>query len=303
MADTPRGVALSVRAYKVLIKAYPSSFRREYGGEMVLVFGEQMTNVFQKKGAAGLVAAWLRVLGDLARTVPEEHLHEMQRSLGMKTAAYAVLSCILAAITYGFIYLFLGITIVLPLLATGLVRTGQVAMLPSLYLSAFLTGLILTRVQPFFMPFVTVPLAITVTGGLWGFLVFQESGQTGYHPPWVAAVAVGASVVLTSLVGCFVATKASSRLARLSIRWFQLAGTLAILVCTSCVAGVLSITLSLNKMDADMQRVLAFCLFAMLVIAAVTIANLVSLFVRSYRNSEKPELAQAKPSEGPTALP
>jgi len=90
---------------------------------------------------------------------------------------------------------------------------------------------------------------------------------------------------LASLLSCLVATKASNRLARFSVPWFQLVGPLAVLVCTSLVACVLRMMLVGDQISSDLQRALAFCLFALLVIGAVTIANIVLLFVRSYKKA------------------
>ena len=66
MAESPRPVESSVRAYDVLVKSYPASFRREYRDEMTLVFRELVTDAWRRRGVAGLTAAWFRVLGDLA---------------------------------------------------------------------------------------------------------------------------------------------------------------------------------------------------------------------------------------------
>jgi len=40
----------------VLVKAYPSSFRREYGSEMVLVFREHVTDAWRQARPVGLMA-------------------------------------------------------------------------------------------------------------------------------------------------------------------------------------------------------------------------------------------------------
>ena len=66
MADFPRFVEVSVRVYEWLIRAYPPSFRSEYGDEMPQVFRELATDALRQRGAIGLTTTWFRVLGDLA---------------------------------------------------------------------------------------------------------------------------------------------------------------------------------------------------------------------------------------------
>jgi hypothetical protein len=179
------------------------------------------------------------------------------------------------------------------------------------YLSAFLTGLILTRVKPFSAPVATVPLGTMAIWLFWGLLVLLDEGRSWIAPGWgtlVVRVGFVASMGLASLVGCIVATKASSRLARFSVPWFQLAGALAVLVCTSTVACVLRLVLMAcrlanKELEPDLARALAFCLFALLVIAAVTIANLVLLVVRTRQKSGPPVMGPTRPCQEPMPLP
>jgi hypothetical protein len=74
MADVPRCVQRSVRVYEMLVKAYPASFRKAYGDEMVRVFGELAADAWRERRGAGVLRVWLRVLGDLLWTVPKEHV-------------------------------------------------------------------------------------------------------------------------------------------------------------------------------------------------------------------------------------
>ena len=250
MAGSFRSVELSVRVYQALIQAYPASFRREYGSEMVLVFREHLTDTRRKRGAVGLMSAWFRVLGDLARTVPEEHYHEIQRRIEMRSVTLALLSAVLAAVVY-FTISFGGFIALAWLIVD---MDGSGSLLPILlaiwYLSAFLTGLILTRVKPSFAPIVTAPLATMAIIAFWTF---------GWGAP-VIYVGRVTSTGLASLLGCIVARKASSRLARFSVPWFQLVGPLAVLICTSLVACVLRMMLAGDQISSDLQRALAFCL-------------------------------------------
>jgi hypothetical protein len=66
-------VRFSVRAYGWLLRLYPISFRREYGREMLLVFGVQCREAYRRAGMCGIIKTWMRTLGDLALTIPAEH--------------------------------------------------------------------------------------------------------------------------------------------------------------------------------------------------------------------------------------
>jgi hypothetical protein len=287
MAGRLRSVEWSVRVYGALIKAYPASFRREYASEMILVFREHLMDTRRKRGAVGLLTAWFRVLGDLAWTVPEQHFHEIQRRIEMRSVALALLSAVLAAVVY-FAISFGGMIGMLWLMLDmdgpgGLILPIVLAVW---YLSAFLTGLLLTRVKPFFAPVATAPLATMAITSIWGpGLFFNGATHALGWRAWLLYVGFATSMGLASLLGCLVATKAANRLARFSVPWFQLVGPLAVLICTSLVACVLRMMLMFDQISSDLQRALAFCLFALLVIGAVTIANIVLLFVRSYKKA------------------
>ena len=223
MANPPRSVELSVRIYELLVKAYPASFRRRYGDEMTRVFRELATDALRQRGAFGLMTAWFRVLGDLAWTAPQEHLVELQRRIEMKTSAFAVFSVVVAAIVYLLVFAAVGILYLCVLLGLSLLTTGTffssdllvacaspVREFALLYVPAFLTGMILIRAKPFFMPMVTAPLG---TMAFLGLVCCQDVGPAGWG---ALAVRVGfvASAGLVSLLGCIVATKVSSYLGK-----------------------------------------------------------------------------------------
>ena len=211
----------------------------------------------------------------------------------MKRAAMAVVSVVLAPIVHLVLWWGTMLVVWMPLVLIAPGAISRVAMCVIFYLSAFLAGLLLTRVKPFFMPAATVPLGIMGIWLIWGILVVLSEGPSWLAPTWgmvVVRVVSLASLGLAALLGSVVATKASSRLSRFAIPWFRLAGSLAVLVCTSMVVSVLRLTLTAcrlagNPMGSDLQRVWGFCLFAMLVIGAVAIGNLVLLVVQNYRNA------------------
>jgi len=260
---------------------------------MALVFCEHMTDTFERRGAPGLIAAWFRVLGDLSRTVPAEHVYEMQRRIKMKSAAMALLSVVLATITHLALWYGAMLIVWLPLVLITPGTISTVAMYVIFYLSAFLAGLLLTRMKPFFKPAATVPLGIVGIWLTWGILAVLSGAPSWLAPTWgmaVVRVVFLASLGLTALLGSVVATRASSWLSRFSIPWYQLAGSLAVLVCTSMVVSALRLTLTTRQqagdpMGSDLQRVWGFCLFALLVIGAIAIGNLVLHVVRNPRNA------------------
>ena len=283
MADSPRCVELSGRIYEVLIHAYPASFRREYGSEMARVFREMTTDAFRQRGAIGLILTWFRVLGDLVCTASREHLMESERSIEMKRAAFALFSVVVAAIVHHFVMAMVAIA----LATVGFIVSGgsygispnPVLELTLLFLPALLTGVVLTRAKPFFRPRVTGPAGIMA---YWGLVCFLGGG-----PPWWAGIGLVASVGLVGLLGCIVGTKASSRLEKISLPSSLLAGTLSVLICALSVACVLWFVLIGNQLGADFRPVLVVCLLALLLIAAVAIANLVYFAVRTRTRVER----------------
>jgi hypothetical protein len=56
--------------YRILLRAYPSRYRREYAEAMVQCFRDQLR---EANTAGKLIALWLRTIGDLALTVPVQY--------------------------------------------------------------------------------------------------------------------------------------------------------------------------------------------------------------------------------------
>ncbi len=205
-----RSLAFSVCLYRLLVRAYPASFRERYASEMADLFRDMAEVAVERRGAIGLTTTWFRVLADLAWTAPQEHLIELRRGMEMKTAALAVCSIFLAFIVYLFVFAMtaMAFLIVGSLFSHSLLATYShpVTELALVYLPAFLTGMILARVKPFLMPRVTAPLGAMAFGGL---MAFGDGGVA-----WWAALGIVPSLGLVSLLGCIVATKVSRRLQR-----------------------------------------------------------------------------------------
>ena len=278
MAGSPRSVEASVRVYGMLIKAYPASFRREYEGEMTLVLREHLTDVC------------------LVRTAPHEHFLELQRRIAMRSATLAILAAFFAAA--GYLIVFAIITYVfmlIPVMAMFASRMdpGQMAMGVFLYPAMFLSGLILERVKPLFRPVIAAQSGAMAILLIWLILVVvKEAWNHGGGIVWgqgIMNLLFFASLFLSAFLGRVVAIKASHRLARFSVPWFQVAGAMAVMIGSLAIACVLRLTqiayqLAADQADPMLQQAWTFGQFTLLAISAMTIAQLVHLFVKSYRN-------------------
>jgi hypothetical protein len=73
----------SVRLYRLLLRAYPASFRRRYAGEMAEVFGDMAEAAVERRGGVGLIGLWVRVVPDLLLTAVGQQLAETERRVAM----------------------------------------------------------------------------------------------------------------------------------------------------------------------------------------------------------------------------
>lgn len=89
-----QAVNLSVRFYRLLVMAYPSNFRREYGKDMLQVFRDCCRRSYQAGGSLTLLALWMRTLFDWFKTVLEEQLNrgtEMTRKKFIRLSGWALI--------------------------------------------------------------------------------------------------------------------------------------------------------------------------------------------------------------------
>jgi putative ABC transport system permease protein len=68
---------LSDRLYWVLLHAYPSEFRDEYGPQLRQVFRDRL----RRPGQGGVIRLWAHTLADLAVTAPAEHFDAFQQDV------------------------------------------------------------------------------------------------------------------------------------------------------------------------------------------------------------------------------
>lgn len=74
--NLPKIVTFSVHMYRLLLAAYPRSFREAYGPHMLQVFGDACLRTYKQFGVLGLFHLWNKTLLDFVQTVFEEHLHK-----------------------------------------------------------------------------------------------------------------------------------------------------------------------------------------------------------------------------------
>jgi len=91
--------------YRLLLHAYPATFRECYGGEMAQVFRECCREAYRRRGAVGLAGLWARTLSDLVISAIDQHIVGgsgmfLKRlfDITLALAALIVLAPILAAI-------------------------------------------------------------------------------------------------------------------------------------------------------------------------------------------------------------
>jgi hypothetical protein len=84
-----RPVELSAGLYRLLLHAYPSRFRREFGPEMAGVFLDSCLRSYRQGGGVGMIELWVVTLFDLARSLIEQH---SQKETGMPNSNFIRLS-------------------------------------------------------------------------------------------------------------------------------------------------------------------------------------------------------------------
>jgi len=83
MSEPSRFLNASIRIYRVLLRAYPASFRRDYGEEMAILFQEMAEDALCRGGAAGLGGLCCRMLLDVVSTAIGQHLLATTRRTAM----------------------------------------------------------------------------------------------------------------------------------------------------------------------------------------------------------------------------
>ena len=102
---------LSCRAYRLLLIAYPSAFRREYGHQMQQVFRDCYRNEARRKSHLAIAGYWVRTLLDLVTSAAKEHsenfrreqtvMSTLRRDIVSVVGCIAIISSALALLNYG----------------------------------------------------------------------------------------------------------------------------------------------------------------------------------------------------------
>src|SRR5437667_5448566 len=75
MADSSkRIISVSEHLYQQLLRAYPASFRHQYGAQMTQVFLDCCRVAYQQSGTRGVLHLWIPTLGDLVSNAIAEHV-------------------------------------------------------------------------------------------------------------------------------------------------------------------------------------------------------------------------------------
>jgi len=74
-------VQLATSVYRALLLCYPAAFRQEYGGQMLLMFAEQMGEARREGRALKPAVLWMRAALDTVTIAPQEHCHVILQDL------------------------------------------------------------------------------------------------------------------------------------------------------------------------------------------------------------------------------
>ena len=98
-------VAVSVKVYQILLNAYPTKFRQEFGQDMVQVFQDCCLRTFRQSGSNGMARLWAMTIFDLVQSVISEHAQkelEMKREMKPDDIRRAGWALIWAAVSFVF---------------------------------------------------------------------------------------------------------------------------------------------------------------------------------------------------------
>ncbi len=117
---------VSPRIYRRLLIAYPPSFRREYGRQMIQVFHTACCHAVRQTSAREVVHLWLRTLGDLVYSAGAERIVVL-RAHDDRMQRYFYLGAVLLSGFTGYIHLWVDADrLVILLLVSGCFIFGTV---------------------------------------------------------------------------------------------------------------------------------------------------------------------------------
>lgn len=84
----------SARVYKLLLSAYPCSFRRDYGYQMQQVFRDRYRDEARRNHRLAVAGYWLRTLLDLIPSAAREHSENLRKEHTMRRDIVSLVGCI-----------------------------------------------------------------------------------------------------------------------------------------------------------------------------------------------------------------
>jgi hypothetical protein len=104
MHSTPNTLtSISVSTYGLILQAYPSSFRREFGDSMRQVFRDAVQDAWRRSGVSGVAILWMRTVADVVTSLFRAYLDERREPLFKLTVSNGILFVVAltAMVVYG----------------------------------------------------------------------------------------------------------------------------------------------------------------------------------------------------------
>jgi hypothetical protein len=94
--------ACALRAYPILLYAYPPAFRRDFGDAMLQAFNDLMRDACRRSGVRGLMLLWMRTLKDVVASVIIAYTREAQPLPGKLAFAAGLIYLAVLALSVGY---------------------------------------------------------------------------------------------------------------------------------------------------------------------------------------------------------
>lgn len=184
-----RWLAAASRWFYILAaKAYPRSFRRAHGVELVEVFDAMVDDASRQRGVLGIAGVWRRVLPDLAVTLAQQHALELQRRLAV-TRIFSDPVYLVPALA---VAMFIGMVTTPPDPLTMFVIGWPVY---GLYLCGFVSTRLIRRAHPLALVLGALNAALW-GGGMMLLAALVRTGQLEIAPQrWFSAIVPGLLVL------------------------------------------------------------------------------------------------------------
>lgn len=100
----PAGIRISLFVYRLLIFAYPGELRRDFGADMLTVFGRQLRDAWSEERIAGIAALWVCALLEVMTVALPQRLRStiVVASVLSLVSTSAIYLALLWALTYTF---------------------------------------------------------------------------------------------------------------------------------------------------------------------------------------------------------